>query len=621
MQAAAPGPEAPASRGRGWVRRFPPPLLAVVVTFALAIWALPSALNLPQANPGQLAEYAPVPGSSNVASAGANFSALGLGNSAEGNPGGLPPQPPPGSGNLPPSQFQCVGNPPRQTEDPLSPPCVPYFTGDNGGSTWQGVTGTEVKIVYFITCDTGTSGGTFAPTSQGSEDMGKTCNQLIDLDQSPQSSDFILTRALRRYAVYFNSRYQTYKRHVHMYAFYGHFNPASNPSGNPSCDQACVMSDAATLWSEMHPFGVVLLDQVGWGFMDQVSNYFASRKVLIMGNDSPEHESFFQQYPGYVWTYIPSVEQRAEQFGSWLCQKIVGQPVSYSGNGDIGRPRKLGLLYTDVQGSGYPDIVNAVKPIVQKCGGVFADIHAYEGSGSVGDGSSSGEQSDLQDIADFSSQKITTVVWIGLQNGDFPRDASQLNWQPEWAIFGDGVMEDFVTPRWTDSGGNGDSWLHAFVNTNVTLVGGPLDQPCAQALRSVDPSYPSIDLGFTCSMYNDIRQLFTGIQVAGPHLDPSHIDTGFHAIPPVSSTDPQVPACYYAPGDYTCVKDTIAMWWDPNGSINGYSGQGCWRVPQGGKRYRAWSWPSGNFDAQKGTASTDPCNGYTSNGSFNPYQQ
>src|SRR5688572_2219369 len=30
---------------------------------------------------------------------------------------------------------QCVGDPPRQVEDPQSPPCVPYFSGDNGGAT------------------------------------------------------------------------------------------------------------------------------------------------------------------------------------------------------------------------------------------------------------------------------------------------------------------------------------------------------------------------------------------------------------------------------------------------------------------------------------------------------
>ncbi len=46
-------------------------------------------------------------------------------------------------GNIPPSTYQCVAG--LQTEDPLSPTCVPFNQGDNGGSTYQGVTAKEVR--------------------------------------------------------------------------------------------------------------------------------------------------------------------------------------------------------------------------------------------------------------------------------------------------------------------------------------------------------------------------------------------------------------------------------------------------------------------------------------------
>jgi hypothetical protein len=43
---------------------------------------------------------------------------------------------------------QCIGSPARQTEDPQSPPCVPYFDPklDNGGATAQGVTRDEITV-------------------------------------------------------------------------------------------------------------------------------------------------------------------------------------------------------------------------------------------------------------------------------------------------------------------------------------------------------------------------------------------------------------------------------------------------------------------------------------------
>src|SRR5207249_1400399 len=49
-----------------------------------------------------------------------------------------------------PSTHRCFGNPPRQIEDPQSPPCVPAWRGDNGGATTKGVTENEVRVVVPV---------------------------------------------------------------------------------------------------------------------------------------------------------------------------------------------------------------------------------------------------------------------------------------------------------------------------------------------------------------------------------------------------------------------------------------------------------------------------------------
>src|SRR5207302_1644062 len=48
-----------------------------------------------------------------------------------------------------PTTKRCVGKPPRQAEDPMSPPCVAYFNGDNGGATYQGVTRDEITVAIL----------------------------------------------------------------------------------------------------------------------------------------------------------------------------------------------------------------------------------------------------------------------------------------------------------------------------------------------------------------------------------------------------------------------------------------------------------------------------------------
>src|SRR5688500_1174590 len=109
---------------------------------------LPSALNIPQSNPAETLEYAPVPpeDQNQPPPAAGNFSSLGLGSSSGIAAGASPDAELPGGGEVggravkTAGTKRCVGSPPRQTEDPLSPPCVAHFEGDNGGATYQGVT-------------------------------------------------------------------------------------------------------------------------------------------------------------------------------------------------------------------------------------------------------------------------------------------------------------------------------------------------------------------------------------------------------------------------------------------------------------------------------------------------
>src|SRR5688500_10546893 len=113
-------------------------LVVLLATFALTTRTLP---------PPTIAEFAPqaveqITDSPNDPSAGVR----GAGANAEDATDDIQPDI-----NPPPIDFpclrRCVGDPPRQLEDPQSPPCVPYWQGDNGGATWKGVTRDEVRVV------------------------------------------------------------------------------------------------------------------------------------------------------------------------------------------------------------------------------------------------------------------------------------------------------------------------------------------------------------------------------------------------------------------------------------------------------------------------------------------
>src|SRR5687768_11558330 len=68
--------------GNDWTRKYPP-LVTILIALVLAIAVLPSALNLPQTNPTQTLEYAPVPPEeSDEPPPAGNLSSLGLGSSS-----------------------------------------------------------------------------------------------------------------------------------------------------------------------------------------------------------------------------------------------------------------------------------------------------------------------------------------------------------------------------------------------------------------------------------------------------------------------------------------------------------------------------------------------------------
>ena len=604
--------------GRDWNRRYPP-LLFVIVALALAILALPSALNLPQANPGQTLEYAPVPGDSSNAPPGGNIAGLGLGQGGTGpasggsgggsgaGPGGLPPQQQ-GQLTQPPSQFNCVGSPPRQTEDPLSPPCVAYYRGDNGGSTYQGVTGSEVRVIYYLpggSQDISTQGGAETSPSGACLDLGKPASG---------SENAWNGRQLRVLQTEFNRRYQTYNRRVHFFMCFDQTTPSS---GTLSPEQR--RQDAANEYAEVHPFAVV---SYAFGGNSQVYLAAMAQKGVVAFSGSSQAgfgtfgapESYYQTYPGLIWSYEPAIENRARLATSLVCGEVANRPVAFSGNpGDKGT-RKLGILiYSGSSSVQIPEETqygNLVKSgIEQGCGVRFADT-GFKDAGAPTNFASNAALT----MADFKQKGVTTVIDVGVSVYE-GKAAGATQYRPEWIIAGDGAAD---TTQFAGDTADQTVWSNAFLMTDFTRRGPhPQDDACVQSALEGDPTINVNDAAYYyCAYYLSTRQLFTAIQVAGPRLTPSSIDQGFHAIPRVATDNSRVPTCFYDVGDYTCVKDTMLEWWDKSGTDpefasnpdGGSSGNGCWRMVSQGQRSLIGQWPSGEISARKQPA-IDACNG------------
>ena len=599
---AAPVVAADGSTGSDWARKYPP-LVTILVALLLAIAVLPSALNLPQTNPTQTLEYAPVPpeDSDEPPPADGNLSSLGLGSSpgvsedAEGGDGpggdGLPPLP--GGKGVNPSTKRCVGNPPRQTEDPVAPPCVAYFDGDNFGATYQGVTGEEIRLLVYIDSGIAETGG-----SKGQESRPE--NEFFDLFQPPQDDEHLLVEGYRGWQRYFNERFQTYGRTVHFFLHFGTNSPA------PEARRA----DAAEGYARVKPFAV--LTDANENEVDYVAE-MARRGVLNFGSYYGKESSFFQKYPKLVWGYQPTLEYSAKTYSSFVCEKVVGKEAVLAGGPLANQPRKLGLFHTtDENFPGLIRLAELVEEQVEACGGEIAATATFPRCCYQQDNSTVPDYA-ATNMAEFRQQGITTILWTGGIEGYTANAASNQNYYPEWIVLGDGTLDGNNPNRVAK---NSTAFHERGIVVTPEVYKPELEQQtCYQAFREVNQTRPKSDMGFICEAYANLFQLFVGIQVAGPRLGPSSIDKGYHAIPAVSSDSATSPACFYNANDYTCVKDAQFEIWNANGQAPGDNRPGCWMIIDGGKRYLPGEWPAGNINAQGGGQA---CNGHNVSALIDP---
>ena len=613
-------PEIEQAEGPDWQRKYPP-LLAVGVALLLALVVLPSSLNLPQTNPTQTLEYAPVPPDEesqdnppqgNLASLGLGSSAGVEGGGAGGGTGGGGEElaelalPDVGAGRNP-TRFRCVGNPPRQTEDPLAPPCVPFFDGDNFGATYQGVSGDEIRLLLYF------DGGISHISGSEPDNRVSPASRYFDLFKAPDpdEKEHFVVRSLRAWQKYFNERFQTYNRRVHFFIYFAPVNGEGTP---PEQRRA----EAADNFSKIKPFAV--LSFATEGSEDAYLTAMAKRGVLNFGSFGLRPAEFFNQFPKLIWSYQPSIEQQAENYTSYICSKVVNKAPVLAANDlkaradrDNGGMRRIGILHTtDRKQPGLVAFANLVKSKVKECGGKIEATATFAQCCLAQDNGDTGTYAQQQ-MADFQSKGITTILWTGGINGNFGKSAAAISYYPEWIIAGDGLLDANYPNKLAQNTSTFDG--RAIVVTPEVYEPALEQQRCYQAYREVDGEMSEPNLVYTCGYYRNIFQFMVGVQVAGPRLGPSSVDKGFHAIPATQSNDVQTPSCFYLPGDYTCVKDGQAEIWRAAPTPPGDNRPGCWAAIEGGRRYLAGKWPAGNIDAQ--ITGNEPCNGHDARARFN----
>lgn len=589
-------------RGAERVKQLAPLFSVLLLVVLITLSVLPSSLNLPQSNPSTILEYAPVPPDNDAPPPiQSGFSSLGLAGSSSLRTGiGLPPPVEDPTRDIPPldAQKRCVQG--RQTEDPSSPPCQQFFTGENGGATWQGVTGDEITILIYNQV------GNSIDRNTGKREPTPSSGTYCDVDTLDCNGDGKSTgterhqwmRIANTFSRYFNARYQTYGRHVHFWYYWTTAETASARRG-----------DAADNWEKLKPFAV--LNQTWWGgHAEAYAEAMAFRDVMVLaGYQGALPRRFYQQYAPKVFGYWPDVENWADMYVGYLCNKVKDTPVTDAGPDYIGQPRKYGLMYTD--DPHFPNLAyfkDLVTAGIKGCGMIDDKVTAVTFPSAEFAVDGSGDQTYGQtNAAKLKDAGVNTVLWLGGTDTKTSAGAARNGYFPQWIIAGDRNLDGWDLGRLQDQNVWRYAWIHSY-NLKETKA---TESPAYQAYKEASPE--SDDWFFALRFYRDYFMLFMSVQVAGPKIAPDAVDAGLHAIQRRDSTSPYVAACYFFPRDYSCVKDGTEMWWDPDANDSQDGGQGCWRMVGGGARYPRDRWheaKGAGVDVYGYNQTSDPCNGY-----------
>jgi hypothetical protein len=422
----------------------------------------------------------------------------------------------------------CSGQNLQVPGDPYSPPCE-LFAGNNGGSTWKGVTPTAINVSVRLTTD---------------QSFQNTLAQLAGAQLRDTNADN--QRTILALAQYFNTHYQFYGRKIVIHFYTGQGSLSNELQGY---GQAAAEADATTaksmgvfadLSAESEPYATALWRQGILGFGDPYMPGF-----------------WHQQHAPYDWSLATDGTKVATEAANYAVQKLCpsGTPAAYAGGSLKNAKRKFAGIAPE-------------NELYKVSASVFSQIMGAHGCSpgqfyyTLDLGTESQQASNL--IAQLKAGGYTTIV-CGC-DPIFPvylsGVAAQQGYFPEFVEIGAALVDqDYVGQLYNQA-----FFAHAFgISPNEPTV--PYTQTIGYAayktVRSDEPAF------FVNLIYLQMDMLAIGLQMAGPNLNPTTFEQGMFNYP---AREGPAGLWGFGPTQFTTPDDLREVCWSPT-TISPYNGK------------------------------------------------
>ena len=523
--------------------RFAPLVYAAVPLFVVA-FVLPSALRPPPQTTQSGAEYSPdaPPNSKAQTITKTQFQP---GSSTAGQEGVTTPTPTP-SVKTPAAKTApsfCTG--PLQWPSVYAVPCEAAFTGDNGGSTFPGVTSTQINVVV-----------SFFGQQQTDGEIN---------DTSAQSSQQL--RTLNDIQKYFNVHAMMYNRKLQLY--YATEASATDQETNQR-------SDADNAMSKYHPIAAMVE-----GTPPEIDEF--SKNHVVSDHWETFEERFMQSEDTYAYGQNGPTDD-AKLGAEWICKQVKGYPPIQGATTGLATynpkaPRKFGSIEGNLA---YFNTGPTLLAGLKTCGVSSLDQ-------AVGIDNSADIQNAL--LKDQNNGVTSIILNIDLVDDlVIMAQADSLGYYPEWLTDGwGGFDQDAYLMR----DGPADQLVHTFGLSTTEINKNPNDMECYRAVASVDSGFVAHPL--YCHIYWEmISHLVDAIELNGPHLTGPSLARTYKTIPNVKispANDWAIIGGYSDPNRHSWADAASVYWWDAN-DIDADGGTGTYAYGDCAQRYLGGTMPT-----------------------------
>jgi hypothetical protein len=459
-----------------------------------------------------------------------------------------------------------------------APPCVPKFTGDNGGATSDGVTAGEITILTYL------------PTKNG---------DLQALLAGNLDSDELAKETREKYVDMFANLFQTYGRKIKLVEFQSNSAPDDATGGH---------ADAVTVIEKYHPFASIGGPALNPAYADEL----ARQHVVCIGCGLSNPDQFYQDHAPYLWGPQPTPEEFLVNLGDYMTNRIVGHKAEFGGDEVKNSDRKFGVVHFEQN----PPVFSELGAKVAECGAArgwesaLTETYTFD-LGKMGERATT-------IIAKMKAEGVTSIIFLGdpIMPIYLTKQATAQNYFPEWIVTGTVLTDTTVLGRKYDP----EQWKHAF---GISNLGARIPRKQAEPWRMHQWYYGTDPAAVNTNalIYVAYQQIMLGIHMAGPKLTPTTFRDGMFNYP-LSGGGPTAPQVSFGdhgyfklPGegssctsdqprlDYLGTDDMTEIWWDPNAEgpdeQDKTDAKGMWRYANMGKRYLPGQVSKGDSDAFK----------------------